>query len=70
MDRDDAFSLGIGLIAGVAIGLAVGTLIAPNSGKETRQKIKEKVSELVDSARERVAGVSYTGEQKITPYDK
>jgi gas vesicle protein len=70
MDKDYTVSLGIGLIAGAAIGFAVGFLFAPDSGKETRHKIREKVSGLVESAHEHTAGISYKGEQKISPYDQ
>lgn len=70
MDRDDAFGLGIGLLAGAVIGLAVGILFAPYSGKETRNKIREQASGLIESVREQAARISYKGEQKIAPYDE
>jgi gas vesicle protein len=67
--KDEAVTLGIGLMVGAAIGLTLGILFAPDSGKETRRKIKQKANELVESVQDRMAGIAYKGEQKIAPYD-
>jgi gas vesicle protein len=57
MNRDQAVSFGIGLLAGALIGGVVALLFAPQSGKETREKIKEKSAEVIDMVKAKTSEV-------------
>jgi gas vesicle protein len=57
MNRDQAVSFGIGLLAGALIGGVFALLFAPQSGKETREKIKEKSAEVIDMVKAKTSEV-------------
>jgi gas vesicle protein len=57
MNKDQAVSFVIGLLAGALIGGVVALLFAPQSGKETREKIKEKSAEVIDTVKAKTSEV-------------
>ena len=63
--KDSASGFGIGLLAGAAIGLVVGILYAPRSGKDTREQVGEKAHEVVETAKEKVAGIKHAVGERL-----
>lgn len=57
MNKDRCIGFGIGLLSGAAIGGIIALLYSPRSGKETRQLIGDKANDVVESVKERTAGV-------------
>lgn len=64
--------IGVAFVIGAAVGAALGILFAPKSGKETRaiikekaQEVGEKASEIIESAKEKVAEVGCKAKQQL-----
>jgi len=54
---NNASSLGIGMLVGLAVGAAVGMLLAPKSGADTRAMLKEKAEDVRGKAGDTVKRV-------------